>query len=232
MECMQPGQSDLNVSRVVLGTWALGGFLWGGTAGNDPENAIRAAVEAGCTTIDTAPIYGFGLNEELVGKAIRGCRDRVVAATKFGLRREGDEGRRLCQAGELLGKKEIAIRRCANRKSIQHECDPSLQRLGVDVIDLYQCHWPDPETEAEEIMEAMLALRDKGKIRWFGLSNFDVSMMELPEDGPRRQPAAALQPDAARDRGGHPALSPFRPACPPRSPLKTQKDRRNLVERP
>lgn len=191
MEYTQLGNSDLTVSRVVLGTWALGGFMWGGTDANDPGNAIQAAMDAGSTTIDTAPIYGFGLSEELVGKAIRGRRDDVIIATKFGLRWEDDEGRQLCQAGELLGKEKVNIRRNASRESIMHECDRSLLRLGIDVIDLYQCHWPDPETEPEEIMEAMLTLRDRGKIRWFGVSNFDVPMMEACQ---RIAPLTSLQP--------------------------------------
>ena len=191
MQYTQLGNSDLNVSRVVLGTWALGGFMWGGTEANDPENAIRAGIDAGSTTIDTAPIYGFGLSEELVGKAIRGRREEVVIATKFGLRWENDEGRQLCQAGELLGKEKVNIRRSARRESILHECDRSLLRLGIDVIDLYQCHWPDPETDEEEIMEAMLSLQDRGKIRWFGVSNFDVPMMEACLES---APLTSLQP--------------------------------------
>ncbi len=175
MEYVNLGGSDLQVSKVILGTWALGGFMWGGTEANDSERAIRASLEAGVTTIDTAPVYGFGLSEELVGVAIRGRRDDVVVATKFGLRWPRDDR---SDPSVLARITPQDIYRCAQRQSIYDECDRSLRRLGVDVIDLYQCHWPDPETEEEEVMEALLTLQEKGKIRAFGVSNFSVAMLE------------------------------------------------------
>jgi len=177
MEYRRLGNSDLEISRVILGTWALGGWMWGGTEQNDPINTIRAAFDRGITTIDTAPIYGFGLSEELVGKAIRGVRDQVVIATKFGMRWDLEEGEYWFDT-ETLDGKAVRVYKCARKKSILEECDRSLQRLGVDVIDLYQCHWPDKTTPVGETIEALLELQEKGKIRWFGVSNFDVPLMQ------------------------------------------------------
>ena len=190
MEYAQLGNSDLQVSRVILGTWALGGFMWGGVDANDPQNAIRAAIDQGVTTIDTAPIYGFGLSEVLVGNAIKGRRDEVIVATKFCLRWRDDESGKLFEPHELTGS-DFGTYRCAKKESIVAECDRSLKRLGVDVIDLYQCHWPDPDTDADETMEALLELRECGKIRWFGVSNFDVSMMQ---NCVKTAPITSLQP--------------------------------------
>jgi aryl-alcohol dehydrogenase-like predicted oxidoreductase len=157
-----PGTS-LKVSPVALGTWAIGGWMWGGTDEAQSVSTIRAALDHGINVIDTAPAYGFGRSEELVGKAIAeaGLRSRVLIATKVGLEWEG--GR---------------VFRNASRARILEEIDDSLRRLRTDYIDIYQVHWPDPLVTIEETAEAMDTLFTQGKIRAIGVSNFSVGQME------------------------------------------------------
>lgn len=190
MDYRKLGDSDLEVSRIILGTWALGGWMWGGTAKNAPVEAIHAALDHGINAIDTAPVYGFGLSEELVGKAIRGRRDGLILATKFGLRWDLDQGEFYFKSRDLDGN-DLTVYRNARKESVIEECERSLQRLGVDVIDLYQCHWPDSTTPEEETMEALLSLRDAGKIRAFGVSNWNVAQMER---GAKTARITSLQP--------------------------------------
>ncbi|MCF7855384.1 MAG: aldo/keto reductase [Candidatus Pacebacteria bacterium] len=185
------GNSNLTVSNVILGTWALGGWMWGGTDRNEPVRAVQASIDHGVTTIDTAPIYGFGMSEELVGKAIKGRRDGLIIATKCGMRWDLDKGDFFFDSETPDGDK-VAVYKYAGKKSVLEEWDRSLPRLGIDVIDLYQCHWPDSTTPKEETMEAFLELQDKGKIRAFGVSNFDVPMLE---DCMTVATPASLQPE-------------------------------------
>src|SRR5246127_124890 len=151
------------VSRVALGTWAMGGWMWGGTDAGASVATIRAALEQGISLIDTAPVYGFGVSEEIVGQAlaVAGLRARTVIATKVGL--AWHDGK---------------ISRNASRARIMQEIDASLRRLRTDYIDIYQVHWPDPLVPIEETAEAMLTLHDQGKIRAIGVSNFSVAQME------------------------------------------------------
>jgi aryl-alcohol dehydrogenase-like predicted oxidoreductase len=157
-----PGTS-LRVSRIALGTWAIGGAMWGGTDEAESIATIRAAVERGINVIDTAPAYGFGRSEEIVGKAIAEghLRSRVHIATKVGLAWE---------RGKLY--------RDASRARIIQEIDDSLRRLRTDHIDIYQVHWPDPLVTVEETAEAMHLLYTQGKIRAIGVSNFSIAQME------------------------------------------------------
>jgi aryl-alcohol dehydrogenase-like predicted oxidoreductase len=157
-----PGTS-LKVSPVAIGTWAIGGWMWGGTDEVQSVSTIRAALDHGINIIDTAPVYGFGRSEEIVGKAIAEARlrSRVLIATKVGL---GWEGGR--------------VFRDASRARIMQEIDDSLRRLRTDYIDIYQVHWPDPLVTIEETAEAMHALFKQGKIRAIGVSNFSVGQME------------------------------------------------------
>jgi aryl-alcohol dehydrogenase-like predicted oxidoreductase len=153
----------LNVSRVALGTWAIGGWMWGGTDEAESIATIQAALERGINIIDTAPAYGFGRSEEIVGKAIAGARarPRVVLATKTGLDwRDGKPFRN------------------ASRERIMREIDDSLRRLRTDYIDIYQVHWPDPQVPIRETADAMHALLRDGKIRAIGVSNFSVDQIE------------------------------------------------------
>jgi aryl-alcohol dehydrogenase-like predicted oxidoreductase len=153
----------LTVSRVGLGTWAIGGWMWGGADDDESIRAIHAAVDGGVTLIDTAPVYGFGRSEEVVGRALAGARlrSRVVIATKAGL--QWTDGR---------------VFRNASRDRILQEVGDSLRRLRTDYIDIYQVHWPDPLVPIEETAEAMQALLREGKIRAVGVSNFSVDQIE------------------------------------------------------
>jgi aryl-alcohol dehydrogenase-like predicted oxidoreductase len=157
-----PG-TQLRVSRVALGTWAMGGWMWGGTDERESVRTIWAALDQGINLIDTAPAYGAGMSEELVGRAIpdTGLRARAVIATKAGV--EMRDGRAY---------------RNATRQRILREVDESLRRLRTDYIDIYQVHWPDPLVPIEETADAMRALYDLGKIRAIGVSNFSVEQME------------------------------------------------------
>ncbi len=187
-----PG-TTLHPSRIALGTWAIGGWMWGGTDDAQAIATIKSAIDRGITLIDTAPAYGFGHAEELVGQALAEAkaRDRVCIATKVGL--DWNDGK---------------VFRNASRARIRKEVDDSLRRLRTDVIDLYQVHWPDPKVSVEEIAEAMLQLYHAGKIRAIGVSNFSVAQMNTfcRRAAPHR--SAAVQFVRAWHRGRHPALLP------------------------
>jgi aryl-alcohol dehydrogenase-like predicted oxidoreductase len=153
--------TQLKVSRVALGTWAMGGWMWGGTDQRESVATIHAALHQGINLIDTAPAYGFGVSEEIVGAALQGMRSNAVVATKVGL--EWHDGK---------------VYRNATRARIMQEVEDSLRRLRTDYIDIYQVHWPDPLVPMEETAEAMRSLYEQGKIRAIGVSNFSVSQME------------------------------------------------------
>jgi aryl-alcohol dehydrogenase-like predicted oxidoreductase len=157
-----PG-TRLRVSRVALGTSAMGGWMWGGTDASDSIATIRAALEQGINLIDTAPVYGFGVSEELVGKALNGSdlRADAVISTKVGV--EWRHGR---------------VYRNATPARIMQEIDASLRRLRTDHIDIYHVHWPDPLVPVEETAEAMRTLYEQGKIRAIGVSNFSAAQIE------------------------------------------------------
>ena len=177
MQYRQLGDSDIKVPVVSLGAWAIGGWMWGGTDDDAAIAAIRRAIDVGITCIDTAPIYGMGHSECIVGKAIRGMRDQVVLATKCGLRWDIQEGEFFFDTRMPDGTRTKVFRNL-KPDSIRYECEQSLLRLGVDVIDIYQCHWPDATTPLEDTMEVLLDLQRQGKIRAIGVSNFTVQMME------------------------------------------------------
>jgi len=163
MECSVIAGTPLKVSRVAIGTWAIGGWMWGGTDEAESVSTIRAAFDHGINVIDTAPACGFGRSEEIVGKAIAEgrLRDKVVIATKVGL--EWQEGK---------------VFRNASRARIMREIEDSLRRLRTDYIDIYQVHWPDPRVTIEETAEAMQTLFRQGKIKAIGVSNFSIEQME------------------------------------------------------
>src|ERR1700685_4111649 len=153
--------TQLKVSRVALGTWAMGGWMWGGTDERDSIATIHSALSQGINLIDTAPVYGFGVSEEIVGTALEGVRSQAVIATKAGV--EWRDGK---------------VNRNATRARIMQEVDDSLRRLRTDYIDIYQVHWPDPLVPVEETAEAMRSLYEQGKIRAIGVSNFSVAQLE------------------------------------------------------
>jgi aryl-alcohol dehydrogenase-like predicted oxidoreductase len=173
MQTRTLARSELQVSPVIFGAWAIGGWMWGGTDERDSIDAIRASIDHGVNTIDTAAIYGMGYSEELVAKAIQGRRDHVVIATKCGMRWDGDEGSDPWPQKDNAGR-DVVIRKNARPDSIFHECEQSLKRLKTDVIDLYQIHWPDVSTPVEESIGAMAKLKQQGKIRAIGVSNYDA----------------------------------------------------------
>lgn len=181
MEKRRVGRTDLEITPVVFGSWAAGGWLWGGNERSDSVAAIRASIEAGVTSIDTAPIYGQGLSEEIVGEAIRDFpREDVQILTKCGLRWDVEKGEYFF---ESEGNDGLPVRtyRYAARDSVIAECEASLRRLGVDWIDLMQLHWPDPTTPIHETMEALASLVSQGKVRAVGVSNYTVEQMREAE---------------------------------------------------
>ncbi len=157
-----PG-TKLTPTRVALGTWAIGGWMWGGSDDVDSIRTIQGALDRGINIIDTAPVYGFGHSEEVVGKALAesGQRQNVIIATKVGI--DWKDGKPF---------------RNASKARIGKEIEDSLRRLRTDVIDIYQVHWPDPNTPIAETAEALAALYKAGKIRAIGVSNFDTVQME------------------------------------------------------
>ncbi|MFI5379176.1 MAG: aldo/keto reductase [Tepidisphaerales bacterium] len=166
------GSSKLYVSPVIFGAWAIGGWMWGGTDETDAIAAIHASIDNGVNTIDTAAVYGMGDSEKLVGRAIQGRRDGLIVATKCGMRWDSEEGCNPWPQKDNDGK-DVVIRRNSKPASIVYECEQSLKRLGVDVIDLFQIHWPDTSTAVEDSIAALAKLRDAGKIRAIGVSNYD-----------------------------------------------------------
>jgi aryl-alcohol dehydrogenase-like predicted oxidoreductase len=161
MEQIELVKTGLMTSRIGLGTWAMGGWMWGGTDQVESIATIHAALDQGINLIDTAPSYGSGVSEEIVGAALEGMRTQVVIATKVGL--ESRDGK---------------VYRNATRERIMQEIEDSLRRLRTDYIDIYQVHWPDPLVPVEETAEVMSLLYEQGKIRAIGVSNFSVAQMD------------------------------------------------------
>ncbi len=176
MQVRKLGKTDIEIPVVIAGAWAIGGWCWGGTDEADAIAAMQKCIDCGITCIDTAPTYGFGLSEELVGKAVAGRRDEVLIATKCGLRWDTDEGSLFLEADDLEGNKK-RIHSVITKDSLFLECERSLKRLKIDTIDLYQIHWPGPNAEFGEAMEALLSLKEQGKIRAIGVSNFSKAML-------------------------------------------------------
>lgn len=162
------GASGVKASGVGLGTWAIGGWMWGGTDEAESISAIQASLDAGVTLIDTAPAYGLGRAEEIVGKALKGRRDQAVIATKCGLVWHTQKG------NHFFDQDGRPVHRYLGRDAIFHEVEESLKRLGTDHIDLYITHWQDPTTAVDETMDALKDLKKAGKIRAIGASNVDA----------------------------------------------------------
>ncbi len=179
MQRRKLGYTDVELTTIGLGTWAIGGGEWEFGWGDQDDQAsiatIREALEAGINWIDTAAAYGFGHAEEVVGKAIKGLGKRPLVATKCSLLNDGH--------GKVV--------RSLKRDSILKEAEDSLRRLQVDVIDIYQIHWPNPEEDIEEAWEAMAELVRQQKVRYIGVSNFNVAQMQRIQS---IHPIASLQP--------------------------------------
>jgi aryl-alcohol dehydrogenase-like predicted oxidoreductase len=164
MEFTTISGANLNASRIGLGTWAIGGSGWGGTDEGAAMATIRAAIDRGITFIDTAPVYGFGRAEEIIGKALYGSgqRQRVILATKAGIKWNWTRTK---------------FSRDSSPRRLRAEIEQSLRRLRTDTIDLYQIHWPDPRTPFEETAQALATLKAQGKIRAIGVSNYTAEQM-------------------------------------------------------
>lgn len=173
------GDSGLEVSVIGLGTWAMGGDVetWGHVDDRESTAAVHQALDCGINLIDTAPIYGHGHSEEIVGKAVQGRRHETLLATKCGLLFPEPKGQ--------------TPARCLTRDSVIQECEQSLRRLQTDVIDLYECHWPDPQTPIQETMDALTTLLKQGKIRAMGVSNFSCEQLSAAREF---APIHAVQP--------------------------------------
>ena len=177
MEYRKLGETDLECSVITFGAWAAGGWMWGGNEKNDAVAAIKASFDLGVTSIDTAPVYGQGESEEIVGRAINGIsRDKIQLLTKYGMRWDLKKGDFAMKSKNNQGK-EIEIYRYAGKESIIRECEDSLRRLETDYIDLYQIHWPDSTTPVSESMEALQRLIEQGKVRYAGVCNFNAEQM-------------------------------------------------------
>ncbi|WP_042777218.1 aldo/keto reductase [Sinorhizobium fredii] len=166
------GRSGVKASAVGLGTWAIGGWMWGGTDEAESMAAIHASLDAGVTLVDTAPAYGLGRSEEIVGKAIAGRRSKAVIATKCGLVWHTQKG------NHFFDQDGRPVHRYLGRDSIIHEVEQSLRRLGTDYIDLYITHWQDATTPIEETIAALEDLKRTGKIRAIGASNVNRSELK------------------------------------------------------
>jgi len=190
MEYRELGISGVKISVVTFGAWAIGGFMWGGTDDAAAINAIHKAIDLGITGIDTAPAYGDGHSERVVGRAIVNRRDKVQILTKFGLERDSKEGTFFFETLDTDGK-PVKTYYNARKKRVIAECEESLKRLGTDYIDLYQHHWPDPGTPIEETFEAVDRLLKDGKIRAAGVSNYSPQQMDAAR---KIVPLASAQP--------------------------------------
>jgi aryl-alcohol dehydrogenase-like predicted oxidoreductase len=178
MQRRKLGYTDLKLTTIGLGTWAMGGpwqFGWGPQDDGEAIAATLTALEEGINWIDTAPVYGCGHSEELVGKALKQTSQKPFIATKCGL---------------LWNDKREKVS-CLKSQSIREECHASLRRIGVEVIDLYQMHWPEPEEDVAQAWEEMARLAEDGKVRYIGVSNFNIGQIKRIE---KIAPIASLQP--------------------------------------
>jgi aryl-alcohol dehydrogenase-like predicted oxidoreductase len=179
MQTRQLGNSDLQITPLGVGAWAMGGagwaFSWGQQDDDESIGAIHAALDRGINWIDTAAVYGLGHSEEVVAKALKGRSDKPYVFTKC----------------ERIWGEDRQIRKSLKRESILRECEDSLRRLQVDVIDLYQIHWPEPDEDIEEGWSTMAELQKQGKVRWIGVSNFNAQQLARAQ---AIAPITSLQP--------------------------------------
>ncbi len=179
MQTKQLGNSSLSLTSVGVGAWAIGGggwaFGWGPQDDNESIAGIRAAIDAGMNWIDTAAVYGLGHSEDMVGRALEGMTKRPYIFTKC----------------ERTWNADRQIVKCLKADSVKKECEDSLRRMKLDVIDLYQIHWPEPEEDIEEGWTAMAELQQQGKVRYIGVSNFNVAQMKRAQ---AIAPITSLQP--------------------------------------
>lgn len=183
MEYRNLGKTDLNLSAITYGAFAIGGNMWGGNEQQDSIDAVHASLDHGVTSLDTAPFYGFGLSEELIGQAIKGKdRTKIQLLSKFGLVWDGSNNGK----GEFFfdandNGKTLPVYKYTAKVNIIKEVEESLKRLGTDYLDLLQLHWPDATTPISETMEALESLIQQGKIRAAGVSNYSLDQLKEAE---------------------------------------------------
>ena len=178
MELRTLGKSSVKVTPMAFGAWAIGGWMWGGAEEKDAIRAIRAAYDAGITTIDTAPVYGFGKSEELVGRAMEGIqRDKYQVLTKFGMNWLNEKGEYFFDSTDNDGK-PFKMYKLASKEKVMQECEDGLRRLKTDYIDLFQIHWPDNSTPVSETFEAVQRLIEQGKVRAAGVCNYTIELVD------------------------------------------------------
>jgi methylglyoxal reductase len=185
MKYRKIGKTDIEASVVAVGAWAMGGWMWGGTNEQESIDAIHAALDRGVNFIDTAPIYGFGTSEQIVGKALRGRREKVIIASKCGMVCRPDKGEFKFNAHSLGVDPDgiIPVHVYLGADSIRREVEGSLKRLGTDYIDVYQTHWQEGTTPICETVETLLALKREGKIRAIGACNAPPAELQEYLDG-------------------------------------------------
>jgi aryl-alcohol dehydrogenase-like predicted oxidoreductase len=191
MQKKRLGNSDMELTPIGIGAWAMGGsgwaFAWGPQDDDESISAIHAALDRGVNWIDTAAVYGLGHSEEVVARALEGRANRPYVFTKC--ERNWDQNRQIYKS--------------LKADSVRRECEASLRRLKIDVIDLYQIHWPEPEEDIEEGWGALAQLQKEGKVRWIGLSNFNVAQMERVRPIARitslQPPYSAVSPESANE---------------------------------
>lgn len=178
MKLRQLGNSEIKVTPIAFGAWAIGGWMWGGADEDDAIKAVQTAVDLGITTIDTAAVYGYGKSETLISKALKDRpRDSYQILTKYGLNWESDDGEFYFESQDEKGN-PVDVYKWAAKERVKKECEDSLHRLQTDYIDLYQIHWADPTTPISETMEALQELIDEGKVRAAGVCNYRTDQVE------------------------------------------------------
>lgn len=180
MQFEKLGSSGIDASVIALGTWVMGGWMWGGAEEKESIEAIHASLDAGVNLLDTAPIYGFGYSEKVVGRAIKDRRDKVVLATKCGMRWDLEKGDFFFRSDDkgATDDGDKKVYKYLGPESIREEVERSLKRLQTDYIDLYQTHWQESTTPIEDSMAELVKLKDEGKIRAIGVSNATPEHME------------------------------------------------------
>lgn len=223
MDYRKLGSTELNLSVITYGSFAIGGTMWAGSVKDDAREAILASLDQGITTLDTAPFYGLGFSEELIGETIRGRdRSKIQILTKFGMVWDGsNQGRGDFMWDQEHNGRSYPIYKYASKANVVKEAEESLRRLGTDYIDLLQLHWPDSTTPINETMEALQRLIDQGKILAAGVSNFDKDQMlearksiplasnQLPYSMLKREIESEVVPAAIANNIGIIAYSPL-----------------------
>jgi len=181
MEYRKLGNTDIEISVIAFGAWAIGGWMWGGNEKKDSIRALDASLDVGIDTIDTAAVYGMGHSESIVGEALAGKRQQVKILTKFGLRWDTTHGQFYFDS-EMNDGTPVKIHKYAGKDSVIKECEDSLKRLRTDYIDLYQIHWHDPVTPIHETMEAVAKLKKDGKILAAGVCNYTAALVEEADE--------------------------------------------------